>query len=161
MATLEAPIESAALRVSGTVLCFDFGEKRIGVAVGDWALRLAHPLTTVVAHSRDERFRVLGSLVQEWQPVELVVGLPHHLDGEPHALTKACRNFARQLAGQYHLPVTLVDETLSSRVADLDLREAGHGGRRGKVYRDQAAARIILQSFFDEHGQVAGSGRIA
>jgi len=158
--TLEQPSDRRPAQ-SGTVLGFDFGERRVGVAVGDWALRLAHPLTTVQSERSDERFRQLGALIEEWRPVRLVVGLPAHLDGSAHALTEACRRFARQLEGRFHLPVSLVDERLSSRAADLDLREAGRGGRRGKEFRDQAAARIILQSYFDEHGHPSGPGKAA
>lgn len=160
MGTLEDRPEASAPG-SGSVLCFDFGERRIGVAVGDWGLRLAHPLATVQSESQDERFRLLAALIKEWQPAELVVGLPFHLDGSPHALTEACRKFARQLEGRFHLPVALVDERLSSQVADIDLRESGRGGRRGKEFRDQAAARIILQSYFDEHGHLARPGTTA
>jgi putative Holliday junction resolvase len=142
---------------SGTVLGFDYGERRIGVAVGEWLLRLAHPLVAIDAEDKVARFRAIGALVEEWRPVQLVVGSPRHIDRTPHLMTEACARFARQLEGRYHLPVILVDERLSSRAADLDLREAGHGGRRGKTLRDQAAARIILQSYFDEHGLPAGS----
>lgn len=154
MGTLEGRAKECAPK-SGSVLGFDFGERRIGVAVGDWSLRLAHPLATVQAEGQDGRFRMLATLIEQWQPVQLVVGLPLHMDGSPHGLTEACRKFARQLEGRFHLPVALVDERLSSREADIDLREAGRGGKRGKEFRDQAAARIILQSYFDEHGHLA------
>ncbi|CAG0994118.1 Putative pre-16S rRNA nuclease [Burkholderiales bacterium] len=137
-------------RASGTVLAFDYGERRIGVAVGDLALRLAHPLGRIDAANKDERFRAIGALLAEWQPVLLVVGAPRHLDGTAHAMTETCTRFARQLEGRFGLPVVLVDERLSSREADHDLRASGRGGRQGKAWRDQAAARVILQGYFDQ-----------
>lgn len=140
---------------SGTVLGFDYGERRIGVAVGDWSLRLAHPLTCIASTTKEQRFRAIAALLEEWRPVQLVVGEPRHLDGAGHLMTEACARFARQLEGRYRLPVILVDERLSSRAADEDLRECGRGARAGKALRDQAAARVILQSFFDQYGRTS------
>jgi putative Holliday junction resolvase len=138
-------------RQGGTVLGFDFGEKRIGVAVGESALGLAHPLATIAEAARDRRFTAIAALVEEWRPALLVVGLPFHADGSEHEMTQRCRRFARSLEGRFCLPVVLVDERLSSLAADRDLRDAGRGGRSGKALRDQAAARIILQDYFDHH----------
>lgn len=148
---------SQAVPKQGTVLAFDFGERRIGVAVGDWSLRLAHPLATIDVKGRASKWEALTRLLAEWRPMGLVVGLPRALDGREHHMSELARRFARQLEGRYNLPVALVDERLSSRMADLDLREAGQGGRLGKAQRDQAAARIILQSHFDEPERVARS----
>jgi putative Holliday junction resolvase len=133
----------------GTVLAFDFGLKRIGVAVGDLAIRVAHPLDTIVGERAGQRFGAIAALIGEWQPVRLVVGLPAYLDGTEHEMSARCRRFARQLEGRFHLPVTLVDERLSSAEASRDLREAGIAGRRQKPFLDRVAAQRILQSFFD------------
>lgn len=134
---------------SGTVLGFDFGLKRIGVAVGDLSLGMAHPLETISAEESDRRFEAIAALVREWQPVRLVVGLPSYLDGTEHDMSARCRRFARQLEGRFNLPATLVDERLSSVEASRGLNEAGITGRRQKPYLDQVAAQTILQTFFD------------
>jgi len=133
----------------GTVLAFDFGLKRIGVAVGESALRHSEPLLTIAAVSNEERFAAIGRLITEWKPVLLVVGLPLHLDGSEHEMTARCRRFANQLHGRYGLPVELADERLSSASADEQLREAGHDWKRRKEQVDALAAQIILQSYFD------------
>ena len=109
----------------GTVLAFDFGEKRIGVAVGEWALRQAHPLTVIRGEANAERFARIAELLREWQPQSLVVGLPLALDGTPHAMTARCTRFANQLRGRFGLPVETAEERLTSVEAEERLREAG------------------------------------
>lgn len=133
----------------GSVLGFDFGEKRIGVALGDHIMRIAHPLTTIDTEVNDERFRRIGELISEWEPVALVVGLPSYLDGTEHQLTHLCKRFARRLEGRFQLPVIMVDERLSSAEASQSLKEQGIGGRKQKPMIDQVAAQHILQSYFD------------
>lgn len=139
----------------GTVLAFDFGTKRIGVAVGEIMLGTARPLATIAAEANDARFAAIGKLIDEWRPTELVVGLPLSLDGEAHEMTDRCRRFARQLEGRFRLPVVMVDERLTSTAADESLREQGRDWRRRKASVDAEAAAILLQSHFDErHGQL-------
>ena len=83
IATTSDPTNTPALlQPQGYVLAFDFGEKRIGVAIGEHLLGIAHPLTTISSEANGERFRIIGELIVEWQPQKLVVGLPFHLDGE-------------------------------------------------------------------------------
>lgn len=135
--------------VQGTVLAFDFGEQRIGVAVGETLLRQAHPLATLQAPTVHARFDQIHALIREWSPALLVVGLPTHLDGTPHAMTARCQRFANQLRGRFGLPVVAVDERLSSADAAQRLKEAGHAGRRAKPHLDAVAAQIILQGYFD------------
>lgn len=137
------------LQPQGSVLAFDFGEKRIGVAVGEHLLGIAHPLTTIASEVNDERFRAIGALITEWHPSLLVVGLPLSLDGEEHAVTLLCKKFARRLEGRFGLPVVLIDERLSSAEASQSLKQAGIGGRKQKPMLDQVAAQTILQSYFD------------
>lgn len=136
----------------GTVLAFDFGLKRIGVAVGELSLGLAHPLATITGESNDRRFESIATLLKEWQPVLLVVGLPAHRDGAEHEMSAHCRRFARRLQGRFAVPTMLVDERLSSAAAEESLREAGVRGRKQKPVLDQVAAQHILQSFFDGQG---------
>ena len=134
---------------SGTVLAFDFGEKRIGIAVGEHLLASASPLMTIDNESNDIRFQVITKLVSEWQPRLLVVGLPLSLDGTEHAVSQLCKKFARRLNGRFNLPVMLVDERYSSLEASQRLNEAGVRGRAQKEMLDQVAAQTILQSYFD------------
>lgn len=133
----------------GSALGFDFGEKRIGVAVGEHLLGIAHPLTTIEAEATDERFEVIQALVDEWNPSVLVVGLPCHMDGTAHAMTALSQKFARRLDGRFNLPVVMMDERLTSVDATHTLREAGIAGSRHKPLIDQVAAQHILQSYFD------------
>lgn len=137
----------------GCVLAFDFGEKRIGVAVGDWETRIAHALGTLKSEARAERFARIAALIGEWQPVGLVVGLPFSLDGGEHAMTERCRRFARQLKGRFGLPVALVDERLTSLAAEARLKAAGMRPRARKAVLDGVAAQEILQSYFDAYAE--------
>ena len=139
----------SAKRQQGTVLAFDFGEKRIGVAVGEWALGQAHPLTTIRGEANAERFAAIAALISEWQPVNLVVGLPVALDGSAHAMSARCTRFANQLRGRFGLPVDYAEERLTSVEAEERLRENGLRGRNAKEHLDAVAAQIILQCYFE------------
>ena len=145
--------ETAPAR-QGTVLAFDFGEKRIGVAVGEWALRQAHPLTVIRSEANVERFARIAELLREWQPVGLVVGVPLALDGTPHAMTARCTRFANQLRGRFGLPVETAEERLTSVEAEERLREAGHNARGARDHIDAMAAQIILQCHFERPAAV-------
>jgi putative Holliday junction resolvase len=134
----------------GTVIAFDFGTRRIGVAIGEMMLGTARPLTTISAEANEARFTAIAKLVEEWRPAKLVVGLPLSLDGAAHEMTERCRRFARQLEGRFRLPVVLVDERLTSTSADERLRGQGRGWRDRKASVDAEAAAILLQSHFDE-----------
>jgi len=138
---------------AGTVLAFDFGLRRIGVAVGETQLAHAHPLTVIDAAANDARFSAIGALIDEWQPALLVVGLPGHADerSEAHALAARCRRFANQLHGRFGLPVAFADERLTSLEAETRLREAGHDARATRGHLDAVAAQLILQTYFDAH----------
>lgn len=136
--------------IEGTVLAFDFGEKRIGVARGESILKIAHPLMTIDTEINEIRFAKIQALIQEWRPALLVVGLPLSVDGEEHAVTKLCTRFAQRLEGRFSLPVTLIDERFSSAEASQSLKQAGIYGRQQKAMIDQVAAQIILQSYFDQ-----------
>ena len=138
-----------ASRPRGTVLAFDFGQKRIGVAVGESMLAQAHPLTTIRSEGNLERFAVIAALLDEWHPARLVVGLPVGLDGVPHAMTARCTRFANQLRGRFGLPVDYAEERLTSVEAEERLRENGFTGRGVKEHVDAMAAQIILQCYFE------------
>lgn len=133
-----------------TVLAFDFGMRRIGVASGNTLIRVAQPLATIDAPQAAMRLGAIGALIAQWQPAQLIVGLPVHADGTPHAMTARARRFARELESRFAVPVALVDERWTSEAATQALRAAGYGGRAARARRDEAAARIILQAWFDE-----------
>jgi len=136
---------------TGTVLAFDFGERRIGVAVGEAGLGIAHPLETIDAAANDVRFARIATLIDKWQPVTLVVGLPLALDGTAHQLTDLARKFSQRLNGRFGLQVRLVDERLTSVEAQHAAREGGLDGREAKKHVDSLAAKLILETFFDEN----------
>jgi putative holliday junction resolvase len=142
-------VERSYPEIEGTVLGFDFGEKRIGIAVGETMLKLAHPLTTIHAEENAIKFAQIETLIQEWRPQLLVVGLPMHLDGEAHLLTQLAKKFAQRLEGRFNLPVVMIDERLTSEEASQSLRDSGIHGFQQKAMIDQVAAQTILQSYFD------------
>lgn len=150
----------AGCQSSGAVLAFDFGEKRIGVATGEWQLLQAHALTTIHGEVSRQRFAAIAALIDEWQPCTLVVGRPLSLDGSRHAMTARCERFARQLRGRFGLPVDFADERLSSIEAQERLHAAGHDARRAGKHLDAVAAQLILQGYFDGAGN-DGAGQPA
>jgi putative Holliday junction resolvase len=126
------------------VLGFDFGIKRIGIAMGNTLTGQAQPLAVVKAIDNAARFAQIGALIAEWTPTRLIVGEPFHPDGAEHEMTLRCRRFANQLHGRFSLPVELVDERYSSAVIQA---------KRGEVI-DAKAAAIILQQYFDDHANI-------
>ncbi|TAK49618.1 MAG: Holliday junction resolvase RuvX [Betaproteobacteria bacterium] len=133
-------------KAARTVLAFDYGSKRIGVAVGEPELRTAHPLPGI-AVTGDARFAAIGRLVAEWKPARLVVGLPLAGNGSAHETTQRAERFARQLHGRFRVPVELVDERFTSVEAEHRLR----GRRAPRLAIDSVAAQLILEQYFDEH----------
>jgi putative Holliday junction resolvase len=130
-----------------TLLGFDFGLQRIGVAVGQEITGTATALETVTAVDGKPDWKTLSELVQTWQPDALVVGLPLHADGSEADITQTVKRFIRQLEGRFHLPVYSMDERLSSRVAG-DLPSHHQQEQAGKGI-DAVAARIILQDWLE------------
>jgi len=130
----------------GTVLAFDFGTQRIGVAIGEGLLGQARALTTIESPANDARFTAIGRLIAEWQPARLVVGLPLALDGTEHEMTARSRRFAHQLEGRFRLPVELIDERLTSVEAERSVKPGRDKSAKARV--DAEAARLILQDWF-------------
>lgn len=126
-----------------TILAFDFGLKRIGVAVGNTLLRQAQPLTVIHAPTNEAKFAAIADLIAEWKPQRCVVGLPLHGDGGEHEMTLRCRRFANQLNGRFGVGTVLVDERYSSAVLTQ---------QRGQAIDSEAAA-IILQQYFNDHAE--------
>lgn len=139
-----------------TVLAFDFGEKRVGVAVGDTETGLAHALTTIAAADNRSRFAAIDALIREWRPVCLVVGLPAHADGSEHEISRLCRRFAQRLEGRFGITTRLVDERFTSLAAEDALRSAGTRGARRRAVIDQVAAQEILQYHLDTETKKTG-----
>lgn len=129
-------------------MAFDFGEKRIGVAIGETLLASARALTTIEAEASEQKFAAIGKLIDEWRPARLIVGRPAHADRDaPHEFAARCERFARQLAGRYRLPVELIDERFTSSVAAARMQ----GDKRNhKARLDAEAAAVILQAWFDQ-----------
>lgn len=136
--------------VVGTLLAFDFGTQRIGVAVGNTFSASSRPLTTISEEKNEIRFAAIAALVKEWQPCALLVGLPSNDDGTPHELTALCRRFANRLHGRFSLTTILVDERYTSLAASEQLNREGIRGREQKSLIDQYAAQQILQAYLDE-----------
>lgn len=124
-----------------TLLAFDFGTARIGVAVGNTLLKRAQPLEIIDAEDNSTRFGRIQTLITEWSVRQLVVGIPYHPDGAAHEMTARCERFARQLEGRFNIPVARVDERYSSAVIEGQVR-----GRR----IDHQAAALILDQYFSE-----------
>lgn len=124
-----------------TILAFDFGLKKIGVALGNTLLKQAKPLTIIRTLTKQERFAQIQALVNIWQPDLFVVGLPLTSDGGEQFATGHSRRFANQLQGRFNKSVVLVDERGSSLEAQalLATNEAD----------DAVAAAVILQRYFD------------
>ncbi|RMF19924.1 MAG: Holliday junction resolvase RuvX [Gammaproteobacteria bacterium] len=134
------------------VLAFDFGLKRIGVAVGQSVTGTASPETILSARDGQPDWHEVAALLETWQPQQLVVGLPLNMDGTDTSITPNARKFAKRLHGRFGLPVDLVDERLTTREVrhELDLR----GGRRQSVTRvDALAAVVILESWFAQQAE--------
>ena len=137
-----------------TILGFDFGEKRIGVAVGNTVTSQAQALTTLHVESNAARLGAVEILVNEWQPASFVVGQPEHADGTPHEIAHLAKKFGNRLTEKFRLPVTYVNETLSSAEASSILGARGVKGIAQKAEIDAVAAQVILQSFLDERASV-------
>jgi putative Holliday junction resolvase len=122
-----------------TFLAFDYGTKRIGVAIGNSEIRQAQPLKTIYNKSLDDTFGAIQKIVKEWEVSLFVVGLPTHPDGAEHEMTKRAKRFGNQLHGRLNLPVEWVDERYTSAVVD---------DKMGDV--DSQAAVLILEQYFQE-----------
>ena len=121
------------------LLCFDYGEKRIGVAVGQTLTGTATPLETVPVKNNKPDWERIAELIKQWSPDALVVGDPLHMDGSRQDMTEAADRFSRQLAGRYKLDVHRADERLTSHEAKQRLKDTRN--------LDPVAAQIMLESW--------------
>lgn len=136
--------------MSGTLLAFDFGTKSIGVAVGQRITGTARPLPAIKAQDGTPDWNIIERLLKEWQPDEIIVGLPLNMDGTEQPLTARARKFANRIHGRFGVEVKLHDERLSTVEARSGLFEQGgyRALNKGKV--DSASAVIILESYFEQ-----------
>jgi putative holliday junction resolvase len=125
-----------------TVMAFDYGTRRVGVAVGNTVTQVGQPLKTISAPNIDSLFQELVSLIQEWQPGQLVVGRPLHPDGAEHEMTAKATRFGNQLKGRLNLPVVWVDERYTSAILE--------GDSQMRDNLDAHSAALILEQYFAE-----------
>ena len=125
-----------------TVMAFDYGTRRIGVAIGNSVAQTGQALKTISQNNIDVRFQELAALLKEWQPDQLVVGLPAHPDGTAHEMTAKSKRFGNQLHGRFQLPVVWVDERYSSVVLE--------GDDKMRDNLDSHSAVLILEQYFAE-----------
>ncbi len=137
---LKSNADSAA--APGTVMAFDYGLRRVGVAVGNTVTKLGQPLKTIAAPNSDGLFREIENLLEEWVPNQLVVGLPMHPDGTEHEMTSKAKRFGNQLHGRFGVPVSWVDERYTSAVLE------GNAQMRDNL--DSHSAVLILEQYFAE-----------
>ena len=132
-----------------TLLGFDFGTKRIGIAIAQEVTGTANPLTTVTAIKHKPDWESISKIIKEWQPDLLIIGLPLHMDGSEQPMTQAARRFSNQLNGRYQIPVELMDERLSSDEAESIINEQSGSRSRfqDKAQIDMISAQLILQSW--------------
>ena len=135
-------------------LGFDYGTKRIGIAVGQVLTASARPLTTLRTVRDRPDWDAIERLIETWKPDALVVGVPLNMDGSEQDMTRAARRFGARLQGRYGLPVHYADERLSTREAHNRLIEGGHKLRNGRTFArhpvDAVAAQIVLQAYINE-----------
>ena len=131
-----------------TILAFDYGTRRVGVAVGNTETKISQALKTIAAANADVLFQELENLVKEWQPDQIVVGLPTHPDGSEHEMTAKAKRFGNQLHGRFNLPVSWVDERYTSVVLEGDPQMHDN--------LDAHSAALILGQYFAEYQSVSG-----
>ncbi len=129
--------------LSGMVMGFDFGLRRIGVAIGQTITQTATPEAIVKSNDGKPDWAHITQLFERWQPVAIVVGLPMRLDGSEQALTQPARKFGQRLGGRYHCPVFYIEEQLSSIAAEERHLKQQH--------IDDHAAQIILENWLEAH----------
>jgi len=134
-----------------TILGFDFGLTKIGVAVGQMVTKTASPLTLLPAQDGAPQWSVVQQLIDEWSPQLLIVGYPLHMDGSEQAVTKAAKRFGNRLTGRFQLPVAWVDERLSSHEAELYLADLNKSSESDKLNLDTISAKLIIEQWFNQN----------
>ena len=138
-------------KIEGNILSFDFGEKRIGVAVGNSITKSSHPLKTINTSKNTERYKLIELLLKTWEPVKLVIGYPLNEDGTLSRMSLLAKKFGMKLTNKYNIPIAMIDERFTSSEADLELKKFEKDFKKRKIVIDQVAAMIILNSFFQNN----------
>jgi putative Holliday junction resolvase len=133
-----------------TALAFDFGTRRIGLAVGNSITGSSQALAPIAADNDDARFAMISAQIKEWAPDQLVVGLPCHPDGAEYAMTAKARRFGNQLQGRFSLPIAWVDERYTSAVLENDPKFQQKQSSKHTISLDSESARLILEQYFRE-----------
>lgn len=135
------------------LLSFDYGQRRVGIALGVSLTGTARPLQTIAWQAKGQaRWEPVDHFVAEWRPDRLLVGWPTHDQDTPHPLEKAISRFSNQLKERYRLPVSFVDETFSSYEAASRLKSQRQSGRKRPIDKhelDQQSAAILLENWFN------------
>lgn len=131
------------------IVAFDFGEKRIGVATGQTISRTAEPLTILKVDNGRIDWESISRVINDWQPDALVVGMPTNHEGVQFGIAARVQRFCRQLEGRYNLPVSTVNENLSSVEAENRLQQMGKNAEKEGL--DAYAAQAILETWFEEN----------
>lgn len=131
-------------------MAFDFGTRRIGVAVGQELLGSGQPVALIPARDGIPDWQQIESLLEEWRPDLVVVGLPLNMDDTENDMCARARKFGKRLHGRYHVPVEMVDERLTSFEAKGDVMAAGGSRDFGRHGVDDRAAVLILETFFQQ-----------
>jgi putative Holliday junction resolvase len=138
-------------KIEGNILSFDFGEKRIGVAIGNSITKISHPLETINTSKNTERYKLIELLLKTWEPVKLVIGYPLNDDGTLSKMSLLAKKFGIKLTNKYKIPIAMIDERFTSSEADLELKKIEKNFKKRKIVVDQVAAMIILDSFFQNN----------
>ena len=138
-------------KLEGNILSFDFGEKRIGIAIGNSITKSSHPLETINTPKNTERYRLIELLLKTWEPFKLVIGYPLNDDGTLSKMSLLAKKFGMKLRNKYNIPIAMIDERFTSSEADLELKKFEKNFKKRKIVVDQVAAMIILDSFFQNN----------
>ena len=144
--TLDPPVP-----LQGTLCAFDFGTKRIGVAVGQTITKTASPLPVLSAKDGIPNWQEIDNILAQWKPQALVIGIPVNKDYDDRQLEYAAKKFGRRLKHRFSLPVFGIDEHLTSFAAKQALYEYGGESSLRKNSIDSIAATLILESWFNKH----------
>ncbi len=137
------------IKPTGTIIAFDFGYRRIGLAVGQTLTGSATPLAVVPVANKPD-WHAITVIVKEWKPAAIVVGLPLAEEGGETDMSKGARRFGRQLEGRFGIPVLYEDERLTSFGAEerfVDARARGEMRKKDAAFKDAIAAQIILENW--------------
>ena len=135
-----------------TVMSFDYGTEKIGIAIGQSISSTAEPLTIIRARDGIPNWSQITSLIESWRPNFFVVGLPYNLDGSDSKLLQRALKFAQRLNGRFNIPTFGIDESLSSKAA-AEKFKAGNPQNSVRKEIDDVAAQIILETWFSEYNK--------